>query len=408
MTQSIETVIVGGGQAGLATSYHLAERSREHIVLERSTQAGNAWRNDRWASFCLVTPNWTFRLPGAEYDGMEPDGFMGRTEIISRFEQYISRHRLPVEYSTEVTSVEQTGEYKLVRTTNGDWIARNVVIATGLFQRHRVPAFSINLSVEIDQLHAGDYRSPRGLPPGNVLVVGSGQSGCQIAEELYQSGRQVYLCTGSAGRAPRHYRGKDIFEWLNLTGFLHRTVDKLPSPRAKFAANPQLSGRDGGHALNLHQFARDGVRLLGRLTGASEGTIYIAPDLKENLAAADKFESELVGLVDQYIAEQGLDVPAEVLPQLRDGYDQPEILELDLASAGITTILWAIGYQFDYSLVKLPVFDADGFPIQQRGVTDIPGLYFIGMPWLHTQASGLLFGVGEDAGYIASWIAHSH
>jgi putative flavoprotein involved in K+ transport len=281
-----------------------------------------------------------------------------------------------------------------------------VVIATGLFQRPKIPTFSADLSSQITQIHSGQYRNPQSLPPGAVLVAGSAPSGCQIAQELYQSGRRVYLCTGSAGRAPRRYRGKDIYEWLYLSGFLDRTTDKLPSPKAKFDANPHVSGRDGGQTLNLHQFARDGVVLLGRLQGGREGKIWLAPDLKDSLAKADQVEADIVKLVDGYIAQNGLDAPQENLPVLRDGYEAQEISELDLRSAGITTIIWAMGYRFDFNLVKLPIFDDDGYPIQKRGVTGHPGLYFVGLPWLYKQKSGLLVGVGEDADFIASTIAN--
>ncbi len=406
MNERLETIIIGGGQAGLATSYHLKRQGREHVVLEQAAQAGNAWRNDRWDSFTLLTPNWSFRLPGAEYQGDAPEDFMPRDEIVARFERYVEGFHLPVRYQTSVTSVEQDADDRsyLVRTDETMMHARNVVIATGLFQRPKMPSFSTDLAAHIVQLHSGQYRDPRSLPAGAVLVVGSGQSGCQIAEELYQSGRKVYLCVGSAGRAPRRYRGKDIYEWLQLSGFLDRTVDQLPSPKAKFAANPQVSGRDGGRTLNLHQFARDGVVLLGRVQGARESRIWLAPDLKENLAKADKFEAEIVGLIDAFVARTGLNVPSERLPELRDGYEAEEIADLDLHSAGITTIIWAMGYGFDFSLVKLPVFDSDGYPVQKRGVTDYPGLFFVGLPWLYKQKSGLIVGVGEDADYIASAI----
>jgi putative flavoprotein involved in K+ transport len=243
------------------------------------------------------------------------------------------------------------------------------------------------------------------LPDGSVLVVGSGQSGCQIAEELYQSGRRVFLSVGSAGRAPRRYRGKDIFEWLLLTGFLDRTPEKLPSPEARFAGNPQVSGRDGGRSLNLHQFARDGVVLLGRLASVESNTLRIGTDLQENLAKADKFEADLVRMIDGYIERTGVDAPLETLPTLRDGYEREAISELDIRSAGIGTIVWAMGYDFDFNLVKLPAFDGRGFPVQQRWATVFPGLFFVGLPWLPTQKSGLLLGVGEDAEAVASAIA---
>ena len=407
MTQKVETVIIGGGQAGLATSYHLSRRACEHIILEQAAQAGNAWRNDRWDSFALLTPNWSFRLPGAEYQGSEPDGFMGRGEIVAAFEEYVERFHLPVQYQARVTSVEQTAEGRGYRVSfDGTALeARNVVVATGLFQRPKLLASGSGLSSKLTQLHSGHYRNPQVIPPGAVLVVGSGQSGCQIAEELYQSGRKVYLCMGSAGRAPRRYRGKDIYKWMYLSGFLDRTVDKLPSPKAKFAANPHLSGRDGGHSINLHQFARDGVTLLGRFQGGQDFKVQLAADLKENLAKVDKFEAEIVKQVDDFIAQSGLEAPPESLPALQDGYAAEEITELDLRAAGIQTIIWAMGYRFDFNLVKLPIFDSEGYPVQQRGVTDYPGLFFVGLPWLSKFKSGLLVGMGEDAEFIASAIA---
>ena len=403
--ERIESIIVGGGQAGLATSYWLSQRGRDHIILEQAAQAANAWRNDRWDSFTLVTPNWATRMPGMESPSADPNGFMPRDELVAYFEQYIERFRLPVRYNTRVTSVEQDGAGYVVKTDHGTLSAKNVVVATGLFQRPKIPAFGAQIAADITQLHSGAYRHPHSIPPGAVLVVGSAQSGCQIAEELYQSSRKVYLCVGTAGRAPRRYRGKDIYEWAHLTGFLDRTPDKLPSLRARFAGNPQLSGKDGGHALNLHQFARDGVTLLGRITIAADHTITLAPDLKENLAKSDGGEADFCKMVDGYIEQKGLDAPREELPQLRDGYNTPEMLELDLKAAGITTIVWAMGYSFDFSLVRLPTFDSDGFPVQQRGVTNYAGLYFIGMPWMPWQKSGLLLGVGEAAEHIAAHIA---
>jgi putative flavoprotein involved in K+ transport len=400
-----EALVIGGGQAGLATSHFLQQHQVEHVILEQSMQAAHAWRNDRWNSFALLTPNWTLQMPGAEYRGDDPDGFLPREEIVAYFENYIRTFNLPVQYGMRVTSIAALdGGYQVV-TDQEEFQARQVVVATGLFQRPRIPAFGRDIPDGILQLHSSQYRNPQSLPAGAVLVVGSAQSGCQIAEELYQSGRMVHLCVGSAGRAPRRYRGRDVFSWLYQLGFFDRTVDKLPSPRAKFAGNPHLSGRDGGHTLNLHQFARDGVHLLGRLTGANGGHILLADDLKENLAKADKFEADLVKMIDDYIWKNGLDLPTESLPNLTDGYAVEELRELDLAAGGITSIIWALGYDFDFSLVRLPVTDADGYPVQERGVTEYPGLYFIGMPWLHKYKSGLLVGVAEDAAYIAAHIA---
>lgn len=405
MIDRIDTVIVGGGQAGLATSYYLTQMGREHVVLERAAQASNAWRNGRWDSFTLVTPNWTLRMPGAEYNGPDRAGFMPRDGLIAYFEQYVERFQLPVQYNTHVVSVEpMDGKGYRVQTTERTFEANNVVMATGFEQLPKIPPFAPGLSADITQLHSGLYRNPESLPSGAVLIVGSAQSGCQIAEELYQQGRQVFLCTGSAGRAPRRYRGKDVVEWLSLVGFFNLTPDKLPFPREHFAP-PHVSGKNGGHTLNLHQFARDGVTLLGHLRGADGDKVSLAPDLHENLAKADGFEIQVLKMIDGYIQGNGLDAPAEDIPQLRDGYEQPIIEELDLKAAGISTIIWATGYTFDFGLVKLPVHDDDGFPIQTAGVTRYPGLYFVGMPWMPSLKSGMLSGVSESAQHIALTIA---
>ena len=253
-------------------------------------------------------------------------------------------------------------------------------------------------------MHSSRYRNPESLPQGAALVVGSAQSGAQIAEELYQQGRDVFLSVGGAGRAPRRYRGKDVVAWLSQIGFFNITPDKLPVPKEHFAP-PHVSGTKGGHTLNLHQFAREGVTLLGHLHGASDDTISLALDLHETLARVDQFEREVQKMIDGYVQANGLDAPEEELPQLRDGYEQPIIEELDLKATGITTIIWATGYNYDYGLVKMPIFDGDGFPIQTRGVTNHDGLYFVGMPWMPSLKTGILAGVGECAEHIASHIA---
>lgn len=416
--QTIETVIVGGGQAGLATSYWLQQHNREHIVLEKASRPGHVWRQ-RWDSFTLVTPNWTFRLPGAAFAGADRDGFMPRDEVVARFERYVADYRLPVQWGVSVTAVtplqnrpgylvamrEAQIEAQAEVQAEVQIEAHNVVIATGLFQRAKIPQFAAGLPSHVQQMHSEQYRNPASLPPGAVLVVGSGQSGCQIAEELHRAGRRVFHSIGGAGRAPRRYRGKDTYEWLTLAGFFDRTPAMLPAPKARFAANPHVSGAGGGHDLNLHQFARDGITLLGHLCAAEQGKVGLASDLHESLARCDQAEARALGLIDNYIARSGLDAPPGRLQMLRDGYDQPIVTELDVRAAEITTVIWAAGYSFDFSLVKLSVTDSDGFPVQQRGVTAYPGLTFVGMPWLHTQKSGLLLGVGEDAAFIAEHIA---
>ena len=407
MSQRIDTVIVGGGQAGLAISYYLKQEGREHVVLERATAVANAWRNERWDSFTLVTPNFQVRMPGAEYNGDDPYAFMSKAEVVKYFDDYVERFDLPVHCGVEVFSVEQQGKRYIVRTSEGDYETDNVVIATGLYQSPRIPLFSAYISSNILQIHSSQYRIPSSLPSGAVLVVGTGQSGAQIAQELYQSGRKVYLSIGSAGRVPRRYRGKDINDWFTWMGMFDTKVEELKSPKLKFHAHPQISGKNGGQSLNLHQFSREGVVLLGHVRDAREGRLIIAPDLKETLAKVDQFEIDVLKMVDEFIVRNGLTAPPQTVPQLRDGYEQEVITELNLEEAGISTIIWAIGYSFDFSMVKLPVVDADGYPLQKRGVTEYGGLYFLGMPWLHSRKSGILFGVGDDAAYLAAHIAAS-
>src|SRR5215468_10265823 len=408
MRTQIDTVIVGGGQAGLSVSYYLARQGRDHLVLEQSDRPGEAWRNHRWDSFTLNTPNWQTRLPGAEYHGDDPNGFMSRAEVVGYFENYVERFHLPIRYGVCVERVlrdDRSGRY-LVETNDGRrFAARNVVIATGLYQAPKVPKFSSALPPTIKQVHSDAYRNPEGLRPGAVLVVGSAQSGAQIAEELYQAGKKVYLAVGRAGRVPRRYRGKDANWWSERLGLYDRTADQLASPRAKFAGKPHISGTNGGHTLNLHEFARDGVSLLGHPQGVENGKLKLAPDLWDNLAGADAHEAEFLKSVDAYIARTGMVAPEESLPTLRDGFQTPLATELDLASSRITNVVWATSYAFDFSLVKLPVLDADGFPIQTGGVTAYRGLYFVGLPWLPTAKTGLLYGVGDNASFIARTIA---
>jgi len=287
----IDTVIVGGGQAGLAMSYYLKQEGREHVVLERAPAVGNAWRNQRWDSFTLVTPNFQVRMPGAEYQGNDPYGFMLLADVVKYFDDYVERFDLPVHCNVEVHTAEQTQEGYLVGTSEGNYEAENVVIATGLYQSPKIPKVSEGIPVRILQIHSMEYKNPSSLPAGAVLVVGTGQSGAQIAEELYQSGRKVYLSVGSGLRVPRRYRGKDINDWFTRMGLFDTKVEELKSPRDKFAYHPQISGKNGGHSLNLHQFYRDGVVLLGHVRDARDGKLIFARDLYETLAKIDQFEA---------------------------------------------------------------------------------------------------------------------
>lgn len=408
MTRSVDTIIIGGGQAGLSVSYFLSKRNHPHLVLEKAAQAGNAWRNQRWDSFTFVTPNWTLKLPGAEYNGDSPDAFLPRVEIIKYFENYISKYKLPVNHSETVGSVEKQNGFYKVETNANSYKVKNVVVATGSFQKPKFPTCSKNVPAYINQLHSSQYRNAGQLPDGNVLVVGSAQSGCQITEDLYKNGKNVFLSTGTVGRLPRRWRGKDIMFWVEKIGMFDESLNDLPSPKAKFAANPQLTGVNGRHTLNLHQFVRDGVTLLGRLNDIQDRKVVLNSDLINNLKKIDGFEKEVIEFIDGFIDQNFPDTPKETLSVLRDGYDSKLITELDLKTEGITTIIWANGFSFDYSIVKLPVFDEFGYPKHKGGVTEIPGLYFVGLLWLTKAKSSLLYGVGEDAEYIANHILNNN
>jgi putative flavoprotein involved in K+ transport len=409
MTEHIETVIIGGGQAGLALSYYLTRQGRTHVVLEQG-RVGETWRSGRWDSFTLNTPNWMTRLPGFPYQGNDPDGFLPREDTVEHLEQYAASFHAPLHCGVRVTAVRQRpgGDGYLVEAEQMTFEARNVVLATGAFPKPKLPISSAALPIDICQMHTGEYRNPQMLPSGAVLVVGTGQSGCQIAEDLYESGRQVYLSTSSCGRIPRRYRGRDTLWWLSKQGFFDKTLDQLPSPTAKFACNPHVSGNHGGQDINLRQFARQGMILLGHAQAVQGKQIILAPDLEENLAKADAFAAHITQEIDEYITKTGIEVAANmttVEAPTNGATSTKPMLTLDLQSAGINTIIWASGYEIDFGWVQIPVFDQAGYPVHQRGVTAFPGLYFLGLNWLYKRKSALLYGVGEDAAFVALAIA---
>ena len=413
MVEQVEVAVIGAGQAGLAISYYLTQQVRTHVVLEKDRQVGSAWRHGRWDSFTLLTPNWSVRLPGFPYHGDDPDGFMARAEVVSHLEQYASSFGAPVRFGVTITSVDPApGGGYIVTTADGDaYATANVVVATGSFQFPRPTKLADAFPPHVVQLHSSLYRNPDGLPPGAVLVVGSSNSGCQIVEELFESGRQVYLCVGRARRVPRRYRGKDSVFWAVTLGLVDHTADQLPDPSARFAAQGQSTGKHGGHTLSLHHFARSGVALLGRLTDVQGDSIVLAPDLRDNLAFADKASEDFKNSVDTFVRETGMDVPAnqpDPIDEVRSDAGENAPATVDLRAAGITSVIWANGYGRDYSWVHLSVLDSFGYPIQRRGVTRFPGLYFLGMDWLHSRKSGILLGVGDDAAHIAADIASTN
>jgi putative flavoprotein involved in K+ transport len=404
--RSIETVVIGAGQAGLSMSSLLGQAGREHVVLDRRDRLGGGWL-DRWDAFRLVSPNWTASFPGFAYDGADPDGFMARDEIAGRVARYAEVIGAPVVLGTAVERLERgsAGERRFRLTTSaGPLDADRVVVATGGFQVPKRPPVSSGVRDGVTQLHSHDYRNEGALPSGAVLLIGSGQSGVQIAEELHHAGRRVYLSVGRCGRVPRRYRGRDFFQWLWSVrthgpdlGVTLPTLASLPDPRLRFACNPQLSGHGGGHDVDLRRFAEQGMTLVGRFEGFDGGRVHFAADLGANLAFADRlFDERFRPIFDTYVERSGEDAPPDdrAAPS---AFEPPEVTELDLATAGISTVIWTSGYRLDYGWIDFPILEPDGVPRQVDGLTDVPGLGFIGLPWMRDQASATLFGVGHDA-----------
>jgi putative flavoprotein involved in K+ transport len=401
-----EVIVIGGGQAGLAVSWCLGAQGVDHVVLERDRIA-HTWRTQRWDSFCLVTPNYQCRLPGYPYRGDEPDGFMVKDEIIDYVESYAASFAPPLYEGVGVTEVAAAlgGGYR-VRTTCGVLTARNIVLAVGGYHRPTFPAMSAKLPAHVTQLHSSSYRNAQSLPDGGVLVVGSGQSGAQIAEDLQLAGREVHLCVGSAPRVARFYRGRDCVAWLEDMGHYDMPITEHPEGlAARKEANHYVTGRDGGRDIDLRAFARDGMRLHGRLAGADGPVLRTAGDLRENLDAADATAERIKDAIDRWIEAQGIKAPTEARyePVLQPRGDGGGTFDLD--AEGIRTVVWATGFRSDWSWVKLPAFDDAGYPTHDRGATLIDGLYVVGLPWLHTWGSGRFAGVARDAEHLAERIA---
>ncbi|MBC1260448.1 MSMEG_0569 family flavin-dependent oxidoreductase [Synechococcus sp. BSF8S] len=405
MTLTPAVVVIGGGQAGLSLASCLRQRRIEPLVLERHRIA-HAWQHQRWDSFCLVTPNWQCRLPGFPYDGDDPHGFMGREAIVAYLQRFAERAAVPVREGVSVERLQSSGDGYRLLTSAGVIEAEQVVIATGAYHRPRRHPLAERLPATVLQLDARDYRRPDQLPVGPVLVVGSGQSGCQIAEDLALAGRRVHLSVGSAPRSPRRYRGRDVVEWLERMGVYDTPIDAHEDPRAvRHKTNHYLTGRDGGREIDLRQRAREGMVLHGRLEGISPTGLSFAANLAANLEAADAVYRRIRGSIDAWIADQGLEAPID--PPYEPCWSPPPDgsgSRLELAEEPLAAVIWCTGYRADFSWVEVPVFDGGGEPVHQRGVTQAPGLYFIGLPWLHTWGSGRFCGVGGDADHLAQVI----
>jgi len=400
MERNVNVAIIGAGQAGLATSWNLTRAKVDHVVLE-SGRVAETWRSRRWDSFCLVTPNWTVQLPGAKYDGPDPDGFMPLAELVHYFQSYSNAFDAPVEENCAVTMLEADDGGFLLTLASDKIKARSVVVATGAYQRPHRPAGAELLPNDVVQLFAEEYSNPAALPPGAVVVVGSGQTGCQLAEEIHQSGRKVFLACGRCIWVPRRMDGHDAVWWMIESGYMDRTPDKLPSPMARLLGNPQASGHDGGRDLNFRVLHAMGVELLGRYVGADGSKLRFADDLAASVDFGDARLVDLLKFIEAGCAASGttpptLDLPPPLRIETRT--------ELDIAQDGIGSVIWTSGYRPDYGWVKFPVVDSMGFPVQTDGRTEVPGLYFMGVHWMRKGKSSILYGVGEDAEVVARQI----
>jgi putative flavoprotein involved in K+ transport len=399
-----DVVIVGAGQAGLAVSYYLRALGVEHVVLERG-QIAESWRSARWDSFTLVTPNWMTRLPGYTMTAGTGSDFLPRDAVVGMLEQFADE--LPVHTGTAVLSVTAGEDGYEVVTSVGQITARAVVVAGGGQRCPVIPALASGLAADIHQSDASRYRSPDALPPGAVLVVGSGQSGAQIADELATAGREVLLATSRVPRVPRRYRGRDVHEWAVELGLYDQRTDAVADPAAFREPHPMLSGARGGHTIAYQQLARDGVRLLGRLVGAEGQSLKFGPDLPEHIQYADQRAAQFRHTVDEYISRTGIAAPPpdtdpaeRALPQSQGSRER-----LNARAEHISTVIWCTGFGPDTSWLRVPLLTHDGSPAHTSGITAFPGLYVAGYPWLSNRGSGILYGVAADAARVAQHIA---
>lgn len=415
-TSVLDTVVVGAGQAGLGTSYFLQQTRRNHLVLERG-RIGETWLSQRWDSFQLNSPNSLNTLPGLPYDGIEPDGFWRTDELVAYFQHYAERWRLPVRTGVAVIAVDPADEIGgfLVRTNATEpalkaVLTRSVVVASGMQQTPRFPAPKFKMPADVMQVHTAAYRNAAALPPGAVVVVGSAQSGVQIAEDLVTAGRKVYLCTSKVGRRPRRYRGKDIMEWDVEMKLWDVTIASLKAKSIRPATQAQISGVGRyGRTVGLQSLARKGVVILGRLLDVEGNSLVLSDEAAEHVRFADEFSQQRKSAIDSYLASAGLPLP----PPEDDPADEPDhraecastLTRLDLSDARVGAIIWATGFTADFTWIHVPVLDAAGMPMHERGVSPVRGLYFVGFPWLYKRKSGFICGIEEDGKFIADAIA---
>ena len=397
---SEKVVIVGGGQAGLAVSQALTALGVQHVVLERGRVA-QTWRG-RWDSFCLVTPNWTLSLPRLPYDGEDPEGFVVRDEIVRYMERFATSFRVPVEQGVDVTSVGSRGDEFVLATSGGEVRTRHLVLCTGAYQRPHRPPLAGEFPQSLLIIDAEEYTNPSVLPPGRILVVGSGQTGCQLADELHGAGREVFLACGRAPWFHRRVGGRDVVTWLNETDYFDATLSSLPSAAARLAANVQVSGHGGGRDVHYRALHARGVQLLGRLQGVAGNKAHFAPDLSESVAWGDSRYEAVRKVLREQLPPKGFAVPELPDPEPFQ-VTPPTEVRLD----GFGAVIFTSGFRPDYTRwVQLPAFDELGFPITDDGAsTVVPGLYFAGVHFLRKRKSALIFGVGEDAAIVARKVA---
>lgn len=402
---SIDTIIIGGGQAGLAMSACLRAEGIDHLILERG-RVGERWRSERWDSLQLLTPNWMTRLPDRAGPIGDPDGFMSKDDLIRLLEEYSASIEAPVLEGVTVVSLHRDRGWFQLDTSAGPYTARNVVVATGQCGIPVVPGFSSEIDTGISQVHASRYRNPGQLAPGAVLVVGSGASGIQIAAELALAGRQVTLSVGRHGRAVRRYRGRDIWWWLDHTGSLHQTADEVPDLQAaRTAPSLGLTGARGGVDIDLGSLQRMGVGIAGRLTSARGRRAVFADNAIRDAADADDRLTRLLSKFDRWATDVGLDHeldgPSRPLPVR---IERSVVGPMDLVADGVGTVVWATGYRPSYPWMRAPVLDEAGEIVHDRGITAVPGLYVLGLRFQWRRNSHFIDGVGRDAEFLAAEI----
>lgn len=402
--ERIDTLVVGGGQAGLATSGHLSRRGVPHLVLERDRIA-ERWRTARWDSLVANGPAWHDRFPDLTFADIDPDSFATKDRVAAYFEEYARQIGAPIRTGVAVTRLTRKGDGSgfVAETPNGVIEARNVVAATGPFQKPLIPTV-VPQEAGILQIHSTGYRNPGQLPEGAVLVVGAGSSGAQIADELLRAGRRVFLCIGPHDRPPRAYRGKDFVWWLGALGYWDARTQRPGMEHVTIA----VSGAHGGHTVDFRDYASRGMVLLGRAGAYDNGLLQIAPDLARNIREGDANYLRILAEADAHCDRDGLDMPeepaAKVIGPDPDCMTNP-VLSLDLAGEGITSIVWATGFTYDFGWLQVDAFDETGRPVHDRGVSKVPGLYFVGLSWLTRRASAFIWGVWHDADALAEHIA---